>query len=259
MQRLGKNNGGYFGDTIEVQSILADVEAAARQHGWTQETFYHTEEFKLFALRRPALAPGPQTVSVYISAGIHGDEPASPLAALRLLQENKWPAHISLSLCPCLNPVGFRLNRRANAKGLDLNRQYLKPTAEETIAHIAWLEKQSKFDLSLMLHEDWESNGFYLYEQNPDKKFSLAEPMVEAVEKVCPVDQSEIIEGRPAQKGIIRPNLDPSLRPDWPEAFYLITHKTRLSYTLEAPSDFALSTRVDALVAAVNAAVHHVT
>ena len=30
---------------------------------------------------------------------------------------------------------------------------------------------------------------------------------------------------------------------------------TRLSYTLEAPSDFALTTRVDALVAGVNAAV----
>jgi hypothetical protein len=31
----------------------------------------------------------------------------------------------------------------------------------------------------------------------------------------------------------------------------LITHKTRLSYTLEAPSDFLLSTRVAALVEAV--------
>ena len=44
-------------------------------------------------------------------------------------------------------------------------------------------------------------------------------------------------------------------RPDWPEALYLITHKARLGYTLEAPSDFALATRVDALVAGVRAAV----
>jgi len=257
MQRLGKNNGGYLGDTIDIQSVYTDIEAAAHRHGWTQEFFYHSDEFKLFALHRPAPSSirHPQSSSVYISAGIHGDEPASPLAALRLLQENKWPEHLNLWLCPCLNPVGFRLNRRANAKGLDLNREYLKPTAEETIAHIAWLEKQPRFDLCLMLHEDWESQGFYLYEQNPDKHPSLAEPMVEAVAKVCPVDPSPIIEGRPAQGGIIRPNLDPKSRPDWPEAFYLITHKTRMSYTLEAPSDFIVSTRVDALVAAVNAAV----
>jgi murein peptide amidase A len=106
--------------------------------------------------------------------------------------------------------------------------------------------------LCIMLHEDWESQGFYLYEQNPDARPSYAEKMIEAVEKVCPIDRSETIEGRPAKNGILRPNLDPRSRPDWPEAFYLITQKTRQSYTIEAPSDFPLETRVNALVAAVN-------
>jgi hypothetical protein len=64
-----------------------------------------------------------------------------------------------------------------------------------------------------------------------------------------------MIEGRPAKNGIIRPDIDPRQRPEWPEAFYLLTHKTRLSYTLEAPSDFPLSTRVEALVVAVRAAL----
>ena len=40
-----------------------------------------------------------------------------------------------------------------------------------------------------------------------------------------------------------------------PEAFYLIRHKTHLSYTLEAPSDFPLELRAAALVAAVKAAL----
>jgi len=47
----------------------------------------------------------------------------------------------------------------------------------------------------------------------------------------------------------------PATRPQWAEAFYLIVNKTRLSYTLEAPSDFPLTTRVNALVAGVNAAL----
>ena len=83
---------------------------------------------------------------------------------------------------------------------------------------------------------------------------SDVEKMIEAVKTVCPVDLSENIEGRPAHGGIIRPVLNPQERPDWPEALYHITHKSRQGYTLEAPSDFPLPTRVNALVAAVNAA-----
>ena len=41
---------------------------------------------------------------------------------------------------------------------------------------------------------------------------SLAEEMVEAVRPVCPIDHSTLIDGRDAQDGIIRPNLDPSSR-----------------------------------------------
>jgi hypothetical protein len=255
MQRLGKNVGRYLGETIDIQQLLRDVEIAARQHGWKLETFFESEEMKLFALTRNARTGTRDPKRVYLSAGIHGDEPAGPLAALQLLQENKWPEDLELWFCPCLNPIGFTVNSRENSRGIDLNREYLNTVAEEIKAHVAWLERQPKFDLCLLMHEDWESHGFYLYEQNPDGRRSLAEPMIEAVSKVCPVDPNEEIEGRPANGGIIRPNLDPRTRPQWPEAFYMITHKTRQSYTLEAPSDYPLSTRVDALVAAVRAAI----
>jgi hypothetical protein len=147
------------------------------------------------------------------------------------------------------------LNSRENDGRKDLNRDYRNTETGEVAAHIAWLERQAQFDLYLCLHEDWESHGFYLYEQNPDNKISLAEKMIEAVKKVCPIDASEIIEDRPAQNGIIRPNISPQERPLWPEALYLISHKARLGYTLEAPSDFPLPVRVNALVSAVNAAL----
>jgi len=259
MQRLGKNVGRYFGDTIDIHRTLTDIKDAALKNGWASQTFYESNGLELFALTRFASedsefkTSGPK--SVYLSAGIHGDEPAGPLAALRMLQENQWSKNLDLWFCPCLNPVGFTLNTRENDRGIDLNREYKNPVAEEIIAHIDWLEQQPKFDLCLLLHEDWESHGFYLYEQNPDARRSLAEPMIEAVSQVCPIDPNELIEGRPAKSGIIRPNLDPKSRPQWPEAFYLITHKTRQSYTLEAPSDYPISTRVDALVVAVRTAI----
>ena len=151
--------------------------------------------------------------------------------------------------------MGFVLNRRENADGKDLNRDYRHLETAEVRAHIAWLERQPQFDVYLCLHEDWESHGFYIYEQNPDGKPSLAESIVGAVQKICPIDPSETIEERPAKNGIIRPNLDPRTRPQWAEALYLIMNKARLGYTLEAPSDFPLPTRVKALVAGVNAAL----
>lgn len=259
MQRLGKNVGGYFGDTIDIQQVEREIQSAAGEHGWSSETFFEAGDLKLFGLTRAGKSGGAGPARrIYISAGIHGDEPAGPLAALKLIRDDQWPENLDLWFCPCLNPVGFARNSRENSKGLDLNREYLKPAAEEIAAHIAWLERQPDFDLCLLLHEDWESHGFYLYEQNPEGRPSLAEPMIEAVSKVCPIDPNELIEGRPAKNGIIRPNLDPRSRPQWPEAFFLITRKTRRSYTLEAPSDYPLQTRVDGLAAAVNAAVRKI-
>jgi len=255
MQRLGKNVGRYLGDTIDIRQVLRDIELAARENGWTAETFFESPEFNLFALTRSPKLKTQNPKRVYLSTGIHGDEPAGPLAALKLIEENRWPENLNLWFCPCLNPIGFTLNTRENAQGIDLNREYLNPLAEEIKAHIQWLERQPDFDLSLLMHEDWESHGFYLYEQNPDARASLAEPMIEAISKVCPIDPNEIIEDRPAKNGIIRPSIDPKLRLKWPEAFYMINYKTRLSYTLEAPSDYPISTRADALVAAVRTAV----
>jgi murein peptide amidase A len=253
VKRFGKNLKGYSGETIDVSAVLSECTAAAQAHGWTIEDIHLPTRILGFT-RRSTLHP--QALGrVYLSTGIHGDEPAGPLAMRQLLRENHWPSGLDIWLCPCLNPAGFALNRRENAEGIDLNRDYLDPKAPGTEAHILWLKRQPSFDLCLCLHEDWESHGFYLYEQNPDRQPSLAETIVSRVAEVCPIDRSEIIEGRPARNGVIRPNLDPRTRPQWPEAFLLIMHKTRLSYTLEAPSDFPLSIRVSALVTAVNTAL----
>ena len=257
VQKLGNNHGGYHGEKIDVHAVWRETETAAKSHGWASEVFHEAGEFQWLALHRLPLSTlnSQPSTRIYISAGIHGDEPAGPLAALKLLQENQWPAHAEIFLLPCLNPPGFTLNQRENIDGIDLNRDYRNPKAAETKAHIAWLERQPQFNLYLCLHEDWEANGFYLYEQNPDAKPSPAGKIISAAEKICPVELAENIEGRAAEKGIIRPNIVPAERPDWPEALWLIRHKARQGYTLEAPSDFPLSVRVNALVAAVNAAM----
>ena len=86
---------------------------------------------------------------------------------------------------------------------------------------------------------------------NPDNRPTHSDDIIHRVSTVCPIDPSEVIEDRPANRGIIKPSVDPRSRPAWPEAFWLLMHKTRHCYTLEAPSDFPLATRVAALVESV--------
>jgi protein MpaA len=250
MQQLGRNQGGYRGETIDIESVLRAVSEAAERHGWCRELFLDSPSAKLLGLQRTSEKPSRR---LYISTGIHGDEPAGPLAVRQLVQEDRWPAGVVVWLCPCLNPAGFQRNQRENASGIDLNRQYLHLEAEEVRAHVAWLGRQPRFDVTLGLHEDWEARGFYLYELNPDNQRSLGETIIRRVAAVCPIDPSPVIDNREAHHGIIRPNLDPRSRPEWPEAFYLMMHKTRLSYTLEAPSNFPLPVRVATLVTGVRA------
>jgi hypothetical protein len=250
MERLGKNTGGYRGEGIDIQSVLEKIKDTAEQAGWKRDSFTIPSGADLIAYRREGKSARRR---LYLSTGIHGDEPAGPLSILELVSANAWPEHLDVWLCPCLNLTGFPLNTRESAAGIDLNRDYRTLQTPEIRTHVEWLKQQPNFDLAVCLHEDWEANGFYLYELNPDNRPSLAETVISKVANVCPIEHADTVDGWPIQNGIIRPNVSSEDRPQWPEAIFLVTHKTRQSYTLESPSDFPLTTRVNAQMAAVRA------
>lgn len=237
---------------IDPLSLVSQFERAGAKAGFRMEPFGAAGPYPLLALTRrtPGIRP-----RIYLSAGIHGDEPAAPLALASLLESGEFDDRATWFLCPMLNPEGTARGTRENAQGLDLNRDYRHLESSEIRAHVRWLERQPNFDLAICVHEDWESTGFYLYELNLDRRPSLAEPMIAAVRAVCPIDLSSLIEGREAKGGIIRPLLDPLAREKWPESIYLQAHHTRLSYTVEAPSALALEVRVAALKAALRTAI----
>ena len=232
--------------------LMAKMEAAARAAGFRVERFGEIEGCPLVALtkRTPGVRP-----RIYVSAGIHGDEPAPPQALLELIEAGVFDQRAVWFLCPLLNPAGLARGTRENASGADLNRDYRGLASAEVRAHVAWLRRQPNFDVTLALHEDWEASGFYLYEQNPERRPSLAGPMLAAAGRACPIDPSELIDGREAKGGIIHPTGDLFQRELWPESIYLRQHHTTLAYTLETPSGLPLAQRVRALRLAVEAAI----
>src|SRR6185503_1275947 len=121
MERLRLNNGGYLGDGIEIDDVLRQIEPLALSSGWQPIPIKVSESETLPAYQR--LVPSPRK-RVYISAGIHGDEPAGPLAVLKLFQNGQWPNDTSFWVVPCLNREGFAFNCRGDSQGIDLNRDY---------------------------------------------------------------------------------------------------------------------------------------
>ena len=232
--------------------VAARFSLAGRAAGFRVEQYGGIDGFPLIALTKRAPGKRPR---IYLSAGMHGDEPAPPLTLLALLETGFFDDRATWFICPVLNPTGLVRGTRENATGLDLNRDFLDVRATETRAHIGWLQRQPPFHLTLCIHEDWESTGYYLYELNPHQRPSLANPILEAVREYCPIDEAPVIDGRTtAAPGIIRPIDDPLLRETWPEAIYLRAHHTTISYTLESPSAFPLEHRITAHRAAITSA-----
>ncbi len=241
----------YLGKMAAIEPLIDDLRGAARKSGFSVRALTEVDGMPVLAFSRSGR---PGSKSVYLSAGIHGDEPAGPLTVLELLEAG-LPDDIHWHICPAINPTGLKAGTRVNAAGVDLNRDYLAVTQPEVRAHVQWLGEQGPIDLALFLHEDWESKGFYVYELNPrPEEFSAARLMIQAVEPYCPIEHAPRIDGHRAVDGVIIPDAGDLQRPDWPEALFVFTHHNSLNYTLETPSAFALHTRVEAMRAAVRRA-----
>ncbi|MDX2111810.1 MAG: M14 family metallocarboxypeptidase [Verrucomicrobiota bacterium] len=247
---------GYERRTFHVPRYLEAVRRAAQRAGFLVDDIGpRALPFPMLVLKRSTPTP---KATLHLSAGMHGDEPAGPLALLRMLRAGAFPSDLSYVIFPLLNPVGTAANRRENGDRLDINRDYNCFRTPEARAHVAHLKSlPRRFDLSINLHEDWEAKGCYIYEVNPDRECSIAPSVLAGANAHIPVDCSPLIDGSPAEQGIIRPTPETRralLGDSWPETLYMINHHTRHSYTFETPSNTNLGPRISAQCAAVYAA-----
>lgn len=235
-----------------IERLIELNDAFARcfgEQGFAQAITAEVQGFPIRTYRKDAPA-GQDRPVIYLSAGIHGDEPAGPQALMELLQSGLFDERATWLVCPILNPTGLMAGTRENHAGIDLNRGYLDPVSEETRGHIAWLQKQGAVDLSISLHEDYESSGFYLYEIDCIDCPSFAQGVLDAVRPVFPPEPASWIDGHAVREpGWIFHKPEADEREQWPEAIWLAKHGTAVSYTFETPSSQPLKDRVAAHVA----------
>lgn len=181
---------------------------------------------------------------LYISAGIHGDEPAGPSGLLAWAEENiALLRRLPVAIFPIFNPAGLALNTRADHRHIDLNRRF----HDASHPHIkAWWKCVSDltFTTGISLHEDYDAQGIYCYELYRNPRLCIAETALRACEHIIPRDPRPVIEGRPAKNAVIRRKKVPDM-PGLPESVALFMHNTKKTLTFETPSEFSLADRVN--------------
>lgn len=183
-----------------------------------------------------------------LSAGIHGDEPAGVFAILQLLEQSLLTPYLNnweIIILPCLNPDGFEQSTRNNFEDIDLNRQFklLDPPLEVKLAQSVF---DIPFDLTLELHEDIDSPGYYLYQKSKtgSKNHQLGNIILQKIGPIMPVNQQTEIDGMPATNGVIDRLKDPVEMDFWPMAMFSFHKGTPCCFTLETGSKFPMTDRI---------------
>jgi protein MpaA len=226
----------------------------ARRANLRCESFATSDEYELLCVRSPALEA---EEGIYLSAGIHGDEPASTEGLYLWAELNlKYLRRLPLFILPGLNPWGLIHNRRVDAEGRDLNRSYHLDNVSQIKAHKELLKGYS-FSLAMCLHEDYDAQGVYLYEvrQRGSADRPIGSELLTAAGYYVPVDLRKKIEGRKALQGSIKRRIRRKQFPVMPEAAYLAFNHSEHTITFETPSEYELGARVQAQAAAVQRAV----
>lgn len=242
--------------SFKPKAYVARLEEAAKATGWTLKYLSKCGDYTRPWLQRAALL-GNAAPNLYISSGIHGDEISGPMAILKMVREREFFANFNVTIFPILNPDGLAQNLRGNAEGIDLNRDYRNPKSAEIASHIETLKTLGKFDAAMMLHEDFEGIGAYLFELNDALPAGLGHKIAAAMGRHLPIDTRPEIDEFPASGGVISRDKIVALRgpiedrPDWPEAIYLSVNHTKVSYTTETPKPFPLEQRIEAQIDAV--------
>ena len=241
-------------DSIDLPELYARLNDTLSARGFVSEEIITTDAGPIVAWKRIVADDRP---TIYLSAGMHGDEPSGPLAVEAFWREDH-PQEFNWMICPILNPTGIRARTRDNAQGMDMNRDYLMRHTREVQHHAAWLEQQVVPDLFLSLHEDWETDGFYFYEISlHDDHPQRAHRILEAVRSHCAIEKNTSIDDHVVrEEGWIHHEPQADFPDSWPEAIFLAKRGCPLSFTFETPScAVPLAQRVAAHGAAIRAAL----
>ena len=242
--RLGPSRRRSHAELIDsIHALAAETEAfdAVSIGSFTHER----QNYPLVKLvSTPSASAYAPNLPVCVVAGIHGDETDSILGALEFARHFARNADLrstyALTVYPCLNPVGYERMTRENGNGLDLNREFFRASGEPEILLMERDLAAHRFLGMIATHSDYESFGIYAYAAGAILSERLAKPALFQASSVIPINVDPVIDGHPAQHGIINEKYPGALGP------LTKGDVAPFDITVETPNLFALSKRAAA-------------
>jgi len=195
--------------------IFDQIEALRKLAGTSRHLSYSEIGFfrhggKAYSLPRFVFeGPGAEEepVRIAIFAAIHGDEPATALAALEFLRRLDTGPEAArgyrLSVYPVCNPSGVEDGTRHSRGGVDLNREFWKGSREPEVYYLERELGVHAFSGVVSLHADDTTPGVYAYVRGATLTEALARPAIEAAEAFLPRATGEVIDSFPARDALI--------------------------------------------------------
>lgn len=198
----------------------------------------------------------PRRLRVLITGGVHGDEPAGVEAVLRFLEQDidPWLGQVEFTAVPCVNPVGYVRDTRENGRGADVNRSF----EGEDVPEVQLLKKAlegCRVDAFVDCHEDWEADGFYMYE-GPRQGSAVGPAVIAAVEERASIDPDSGEESEPVSRGVYE--ISPSWGRQGLAPWVLHGHAAR-ACIFETPTKWRLDKRAAVHRVALDAALRRWT
>ena len=153
------------------------------------------------------LKPG-HGMKIGIFAGLHGDEEAGTLAVYDLVRwASEQPEELhdyELHFFPMCNPTGCDAGTRHSHCGLDLNREFWVGSSEPEIIYLEGELRTEIYEGIIQLHSDDTSDGCYGFVSGALLSEHVLKPALNATHDILPCNHDTMIDGFPAEMGIIK-------------------------------------------------------
>ena len=234
---------------INAKELLAKLKTTAAENDFTVDVFGNVEEYEMVMFKK---INGEDKSNIYISAGMHGDEPAPVLAILEMIRNNSFNNDYNWYIFPLVSPIALNFGNRLTPNKKDPNREYKdEPKLKEVIYHTEFLKKMPKCSVCFFLHEDYDEEGFYMYslpKENNEKRILDVIKNIGKISDKKTLDYFKrksrgLIDGEKAfKKDILKYTETAYLKKLWPNS---------TMYIFETPEKISITTRIEMIRAGI--------